>query len=378
MGSSTSSKPPSSDGLRKKPVSLGEPSGRPSGGQTGHKGETLRQIATPDRIVTHEALACRHCGAGLTLSMAAGVERRQLFDLPERLLEVAEHQGLVYACPGCGGRTRATFPEGVKGPAQYGERVRAAAISLNAQQLIPEDRTAEALGDLFGAPGLCGASVAEGMRARAEALAPAVERIAALVRVGRVRRLDDPSTMLRTACGSGAKPNGCIPSPPRPSPSIGSAASAAKCPKGSKAASSSMTDSSPVAIWTARAFLPPMRSATLSPLRELKALITFDNEPCATPATRSGKPAPEAKRRSRPPRSRPFHARYREALRQGLAWRRSLPRLEKAGPACGRTKRRAGDNLLLRLPRFKDDVLRFLADFEVPFPNNLGPNRRCA
>ncbi len=34
-------------------------------------------------------------------------------------------------------------------------------------------------------------------------------------------------------------------------------------------------------------------------------------------------------------------------------------------------KRRAGDNLLLRLHRFKDDVLRVLTDFEVPFTNNL-------
>ena len=66
-----------------------------------------------------------------------------------------------------------------------------------------------------------------------------------------------------------------------------------------------------------------------------------------------------------------FHTRYWEALREGLAWHRNLPRLEKAGPKSGRTKRRTGDNLLLRLHRFKDDVLRFLVDFDVPFTNNL-------
>ena len=59
------------------------------------------------------------------------------------------------------------------------------------------------------------------------------------------------------------------------------------------------------------------------------------------------------------------------SLREGLAWHRNLPRLEKAGPKSGRTKRRTGDNLLLRLHRFKDDVLRFLIDFKVPFTNNL-------
>jgi transposase len=46
-----------------------------------------------------------------------------------------------------------------------------------------------------------------------------------------------------------------------------------------------------------------------------------------------------------------------------------LPSLEK--PARGRTKRRPGHNLLERLKTYKDDVLRFLYGFTVPFANNL-------
>ena len=64
-----------------------------------------------------------------------------------------------------------------------------------------------------------------------------------------------------------------------------------------------------------------------------------------------------------------FVARYWEAVRAGLAFHRSLPRLEKRPK--GRTKRRPGHNLLERLKTYKDDVLRFLYDFTVPFTNNL-------
>ena len=101
LDSTTRSRPPSSDGLKKKPRlgSLRGRSGRPSGGQPGHKGDTLKRAAKPDRVVRHEAAVCRHCRAALTASMQTGMETRQMFDLPERLIEATERQAVTYACP---------------------------------------------------------------------------------------------------------------------------------------------------------------------------------------------------------------------------------------------------------------------------------------
>ena len=83
---------------------------------------------------------------------------------------VTEHQASIYRCENCCGVTKAAFPDGVVTAAQYGERVRAAAVYLNIQQLIPEDRTAQALSDLFGAPLICPASIVAWVGKKAQEL----------------------------------------------------------------------------------------------------------------------------------------------------------------------------------------------------------------
>src|ERR1035437_9243260 len=153
LNSSNSGKPPSSDGL-KKPVrvsSLREPSGKKTGGQKGHPGETLRRVETPDAMVDHFPETCATCGEPLTAAMAPDHVARQVFDIPEpKPLIVTEHRAHSCRCAACGTQTRAAFPEGVAAPVQYGTRIAAFVLYLLHYQLLPEKRLAQLMADLFG------------------------------------------------------------------------------------------------------------------------------------------------------------------------------------------------------------------------------------
>jgi len=147
--SHNSSKPPSSDGLAKpKPKSLRPPSDRPTGGQPGHPGHTLRRVDQPDHTVRHAVERCKDCGRSLAKQTPDRVERRQVFELPEPKLEIIEHQGEVKTCA-CGCVNRAAFPAEAAAPVQYGPHVKSVAVYLKEYQLLPFDRLTEIMRDLF-------------------------------------------------------------------------------------------------------------------------------------------------------------------------------------------------------------------------------------
>jgi transposase len=151
LDSHNSSKPPSTDqrGSKPAPKSLRQRSGRKSGGQPGHTGATLALSGAPDRVVVHAPERCVGCGASLAEAPTVAVERRQVIDLPPELVEVIEHQVETRRCP-CGTTARGSFPDGVAASVQYGAGLKALAVYLNQQQLIPTARTAEILADVFG------------------------------------------------------------------------------------------------------------------------------------------------------------------------------------------------------------------------------------
>jgi transposase len=168
--SRNSSTPPSAEGLDKPPPkSLREKTGRRPGGQAGHPGSTLCQVECPDRVERHEPAACGRCGSGLAGAAQAGVERRQVFDVPPICVTVTEHQLIKRRC-GCGAVTCGRAPDGVDAPVQYGPRAAAVIVFLYVGQFLSKNRTAQALADLFGTP-ISGGTVAEMTRRAATRLA---------------------------------------------------------------------------------------------------------------------------------------------------------------------------------------------------------------
>jgi transposase len=146
--SQNSSLPPSTD-RHKKTISLREKSGKHVGGQVGHHGTTLGFVNKPDRLIIHSPEACEFCGSSLSNSKPAGNERRQVHDLPPQKMKVTEHQAQTKVCGRCGTMSKGKFPIGVNAPVQYGAGVRAVAAYLMGYQLIPYDRCAGAMNDLF-------------------------------------------------------------------------------------------------------------------------------------------------------------------------------------------------------------------------------------
>jgi transposase len=191
--SSNSSKPPSSDGLRKpaRPQRRTDERAvrRRPGKQPGAPGAHLAQVAQPDEVVEHAPNWCGSCGADLTGARVVGVEARQVFDLPQLRLGVAEHRAQRRRCA-CGTTTAAGFPDHVRAAACYGPGIRALVCYLCVHQHLPLDRAAQLLADVLGAPvatGTLAAVVAQG----ASGLAGFVGVVAAQLAAAPVAHFDE-------------------------------------------------------------------------------------------------------------------------------------------------------------------------------------------
>jgi transposase len=136
--SSNSSMPPSSD-LFKKNQSLRTTTGLKSGGQKGHKGNTLKMVDNPDHIVPIVPVFCNVCATELDANKAVLLERRQVLDIPPIKPEITEYQVYEVVC-NCGHHQVSSFPTGVDNHIQYGPNITAIAVYNNIYQTIPFKR----------------------------------------------------------------------------------------------------------------------------------------------------------------------------------------------------------------------------------------------
>jgi len=152
--SSTSSKPPSSDGPGKRPRggSSRTKSGRRPGKQPGDPGTTLRQVEDPkDRIGIPAPARCPGCATSLVGVPVGAVRRRQVFDVPEPApVEVIEYAADVKCCPGCGTKAMGAFPAGVEAAVQYGPEITAKVADAVVGHHIPVHRSTVLVMELCG------------------------------------------------------------------------------------------------------------------------------------------------------------------------------------------------------------------------------------
>lgn len=147
--SRNSSKPPSSDGLGKKPAQPRRRGERPSGGQPGHPGQTRRMVEHPDTVVDVRPSGCCSCGRELEGQPSRVKERRQQWDIPPARIQVTEFRQHEVECT-CGQCHCEDFPAGISPNVSYGPRLKAYAVGLIEGHFVGLGRTGEILGDQYG------------------------------------------------------------------------------------------------------------------------------------------------------------------------------------------------------------------------------------
>jgi transposase len=369
MNSSNSSKPPSSDGLKRKTKSLRpKNTGRKPGGQPGHPGQTLQQNSAPN--ITHSIALDRCPGCGTDLrDQPASEEKRQVFDLPPIAMEVTEHRAECKWCPRCAKWITAPFPAEVSAPVQYGHGMQSVMSYLNIAQLLPCERTADVCQDLFGHRPSAG-SVVRAVARCAGKVAPAVERIAGVLREAKHLHADE--TGVRCAghtewihVASTATHTLYNHSPKRGREGF-EAGGVLPDYRGNL-----ITD-----FWGSYDTLEQCDHSRCNAhlLRELTSFSEDGQrwaEGLIAALLAMKQAADDARQRGQknitPATLKPLHADYDRWISKGLE---AHPKVAKPAGKRGRAKQSKAHNLLARMDERRDEVLRFTHDLNVPFDNN--------
>src|SRR5258705_148026 len=210
--SHTSGKPPSSDGLKRRTKSLRQRSVKKPGCQLGHGGETLHLVAVPDAVEEHRPAVCTACQAALDGAPVVRRERRQVQEVPPVRLLVTEHQALHVRCPRCQQVSVGAFPAETPSRAQYGPQLRALAVYLVEEQLIPLGRVQRLLADLVGVR-LGRGTLVRWIQQASATLGPVGAELTAALRQAPVLHCDEPGVRRAGLPSRATAP--CLPPGPR-------------------------------------------------------------------------------------------------------------------------------------------------------------------
>ena len=352
LNSSNSSKPPSSDGLRKKSKnrSLREMASHKFGGQIGHKGGTLKQADQPDITIQYSIEKCSSCGNSLADTPVIEIVERQEIDVVVKKV-VTAHKAPVKVCC-CGKKNTAIMPEHIKAPVQYGANIRAMGVYFT-NQFIAKDRISDIFQDLFQLS-VSDTTLQAFDEECAERLSPFNEAVLEAIKKAAVKHADETgmritsktqwvhviSTALLTHYRVDSKRGNLL-----------------------KGIVGKMVHDHWKPYFTIEDVLHVLCNA--HHLRELKALIEVDKEKWAQDMYTLLKEASYLEMPS-PEQQREISDKYDQIVTAGLKYHNGLKPFKRNS-----RKRRPGHNLLIRLRDFKVETLRFLYDPDVPFTNNL-------
>jgi transposase len=157
QNSTTSSKPPSSDGLAGEQRPRGsrrKKARRRPGGQPGHRGHWrgLAPLSRVDQVIELFPPKCRHCDSRLSRKMSTQGEarRHQVTELPPIEAHITEYQCPCVVCPECGKATQAELPREAQG--QFGPQLTALIAYLTVVCRMPRRVVRELLEQVLAIP----------------------------------------------------------------------------------------------------------------------------------------------------------------------------------------------------------------------------------
>ena len=366
MDSTNSSKPPSSDGFKKKQKKDRSLRGVLKEGEKKEKSKPkpLNQTENPDETVEIRPESCEKCGENLVGSESEKIEKRQVFDLPPPKAHVIEYRSHAVKCLCCGEKTAGKFPDEAKAHVQFGPRTKALAAYFSSRHMLPEERMAEIFKDAFG------------MEISPSALASFVSNVAEKAEKSQEKTFDE----LQKAPCKHLDETGLYVAGKRDWLHVISDKFRTFYRYSTKRGEMFEGLNGVVShdCWNPYYGMEKVEHSLCNAhiLRELVAIIEHEKENWAKRMKRlllrshrlwkNGGDCPP-----RVEKSEILKKIYDRIVENALKHYESLPELKPKGKEKrGKTKRRAGHNLALRLQKRQDDVLRFLFDARAPFTNN--------